>query len=71
MYDLRRETRQFKMSDNENVKELNEIENNPLCTVTNKQFITTEQKEFSNGKLANTYQEGICILEWNEKVLVE
>lgn len=71
MYDIRKETRKFEMGDPESVKELNIIENNPLCSVTHKQFITTEKKEFSNGKISNTYQEIVCILEWNEKVLVE
>lgn len=71
MYDVKRYNKQFRLSSSVEVAELNDIENNPLCSVTNKQFITTEQKEFANGKLANTYQEVICILEWNEKVLVE
>lgn len=71
MYDIRRSTRQFKMSSNGDLKEIEDIENNPLCSVTNKQFITTEHKDFVNGKISNTYQEVICILEWNEKVLVE
>jgi len=70
VYDILRYNRQFKMGASQDVLDLNTIENNPLCSVTNKQFITVEQKDFVNGKISNTYQEVICILEWNEKVLV-
>lgn len=71
MYNIRHEIRKFEMDDSESLSALNEIINNPLCSVTNKQYITLEEKTFdSKGKLSSIKPILVCVLEWNEKVLI-
>jgi hypothetical protein len=70
VYNIKRKMRKFDL-DTEGVEAIEEVVNNPLCIITNKQFITLERKIFNDkGKIQSSEQYIQCVLEWTEKELM-
>lgn len=57
--------------EDDGLEAIEQIINNPLCSVTHKQFITLERKIFNDkGKLQSSEQYIQCVLEWAEKQML-
>ena len=70
MYDIKKKIKNFKLDAEDEVEEMEEIINNPLCTILNKTIMTLEETEFDKGKPCFKRQTPVCVLEWDEKVML-
>lgn len=70
MYNVIKRSRVFNTEMTTDMEEMESVLNNPLCTITRKSYEKVEDKSFTNGKISNITQKLLCIMEWDEKVIL-
>ena len=70
MYNIKHHMKEFKMRDEGDMADLNALLNNPLNTVVNKQTISLTNETYNNGKKDRSWQEVVCVVEWNSKEMI-
>jgi hypothetical protein len=71
MYDIRRQTQKFNTDSTEELREYDEILNDPLCTIVKEYKEKISEKKFSEeGNIASIHEYVILVVTWDEKVLL-